>query len=97
MRDSLFREFYEFSFFRAVHLLEWLHPEKKRLGEAMACTQEPVRFSVKPGFAFPPSDISGMEPGEDGEPSSVVQEGGGGARVGGHVVGAEGPCQPGGG
>ncbi len=71
MRDSLFREFYEFSFFRAVHLLEWLHPEKKRLGEALSCTQEPVRFSVKPGFAFPPSDISGMEPGEDGGPTTM--------------------------
>jgi type VI secretion system protein ImpH len=62
VRDSLFEEFYEFSFYRAVHLLEWLFPEKKPLGEALAPGQEPVRFTVKPGFAFPPSDLSALRP-----------------------------------
>jgi type VI secretion system protein ImpH len=71
VKESLFGQFYEFSFYRAVHLLEWLHPGKTRLGEAQVCRQEPVRFSVKAGFVFPPSDISGMEPGEDGGPTTM--------------------------
>ncbi len=71
VRESLFEEFYEFSFYRAVHLLEWLSPGRKRLGEALACRQEPVRFRVKPGFVFPPSDISGLEAGQEGEPVSM--------------------------
>lgn len=71
VRESLFEEFYEFSFYRAVHLLEWLFPEKKPLGEAMAPKQEAVRFTVKPGLVFPPSDLSGLSPGADGDPARM--------------------------
>ncbi len=71
LRESLFRDFYEFSFFKAVHLLETLSPGKQRLGQALACRQEPVRFTVKSGFVFPASDISGLKPGEEGEPATM--------------------------
>jgi type VI secretion system protein ImpH len=65
--DRLLSEFYSFSFYKAVHLLESLFPEKKRLGETLTPAQEPVRFAVKPGFQFPPSDIAGMEQDGDGD------------------------------
>lgn len=61
LKDRLFKEFYGFSFFKAVHLLELLFPKKKPLGQTLVPDEEVVRFSVKPGLAFPPSDISGMQ------------------------------------
>ena len=61
LKDRLFKEFYAFSFFEAVHLLELLLPKKKPLGQTLVPDEEAVRFSVKPGLAFPPCDISGMK------------------------------------
>lgn len=60
VKDKLFREWYSYSFYQAVHLLELLSPEKKRLGESMEPAMEAVRFSVKPGLKFPASDIAGL-------------------------------------
>ena len=57
IKESLFQEFYSFSFFKAVSLLESLYHEKKPLGETLVPEKEAVRFSVKPDFKFPPSDI----------------------------------------
>ncbi len=58
--SRLFEEYFRFSFYRAVSLLERLVPSKKRLGETLDPREEPVRFSVKPGLSFPPSDISNL-------------------------------------
>ena len=60
LKERLLEEFYRFSFFQAVHLLELLAPGKIPIGDALSPGDEAVRFKVKPGFAFPPSDISGL-------------------------------------
>ncbi len=74
LASRLFEEFYRFSFYRAVSLLEKLEPSKKRLGETLDPREEPVRFSVKPGLSFPPSDISNLQTAEeDGQPRMDVR------------------------
>ena len=67
--DSLFEQFYSFSFFKAVHLLETHFPKKKPFGKTFIPEEEVVRFTVKPGLTFPPSDIANMEWGSDGSPN----------------------------
>lgn len=67
IRDRLFKEFFSFSFYRAVRLIDALLPERKPLGQTLIPGEEGVRFTVKPGFAFPPSDISSLDrPDDDG-------------------------------
>lgn len=61
LKDRLFDEFYRFSFFKAVGLLEHLSPDKKTLGKTLVPGEEAVRFSSKPGLTFPASDISKIE------------------------------------
>ncbi len=61
LEEELFGQFYEFSFFKAVALLEQFSPEKKKLGQTLEPSKEAVRFSVKPGFSFPASDISDLK------------------------------------
>ncbi|HDP24286.1 MAG TPA: type VI secretion system baseplate subunit TssG [Deltaproteobacteria bacterium] len=68
IRDRLFNEFQRFSFFQAVHLLETLSPERQALGAGLEPGKETVRFSVKPGLAFPAADILSLEQGKDGSP-----------------------------
>lgn len=60
LEDRLFREFFGFSFFKAVNLLETLSRAKKPLGKTLDPGEEPVRFTVKPGFTFPASDIANL-------------------------------------
>lgn len=67
IEDRLFQEYYRFSFFMLVHLIERLYPEKKPLGSTLSPDEEAVRFQVKPGLAFPASDISHLHrAGESG-------------------------------
>lgn len=61
LKAQLFERFFEFSFFRAVHLLERFGGPRKRLGRTLEPDAEPVRFTVKQGFSFPPSDISDLK------------------------------------
>ena len=58
LKENLFNDYYCFSFFRAVHILESLSPDDKPVGHTLNPGEEPVRFSVKPGLLFPPSEIS---------------------------------------
>ncbi len=60
VRETLLREPCSFSFFQAVRLLEELTPGAKRLGDAIRPREEAVNFYVRPGFAFPPSDIASL-------------------------------------
>lgn len=68
---ELYSEFYEFSFFKAVDLLEKFARDKKKIGQTLEPGKEPVRFSVKPGFAFPASDIVSLKKGKDGDISQM--------------------------
>ncbi len=68
LKERLLKEFYRFSFFKAVNLLESLFPDKKPLGQTLVPFEEVVRFSSKPGFVFPPSDISGIEQVDEFKP-----------------------------
>lgn len=60
IEHRLKEEFYRFTFFQAIAILEAHYDEKKPLGEALRPGDEPVRFRVKPGFSFPPSDLAGI-------------------------------------
>ena len=71
LKKRLFAEYYNFEFFQAVRLLEAFLPDKKRLGQTMEPQSEVVRFSVKPGLSFPPSDISRMQPGGQDGPAKM--------------------------
>lgn len=70
--DRLFNEYYRFSFFIAVHLLEHFYHDKKPLGTALSPHKEAMRFFVRPGFAFPPSDIANLQ--QDNEDGPVHME-----------------------
>lgn len=71
IEDNLLTEFYGFSFFKAVNLLEALYPDRKPLGQTLEPDSEVVRFSVKPGFTFPASDISNLDKGGDSRPVNM--------------------------
>lgn len=73
LNRQLFDRFYEFSFYRAVYLLERFVEGRKPLADALVPGEEPVRFRVKKGFSFPPSDVSDLRvTGEHGAPSMDV-------------------------
>ncbi len=57
VKEALDREPCGFSFFQAVRLLEAMTPGATPIGEATRPREEAVNFCVRPGFAFPPSDI----------------------------------------
>jgi len=67
----LFNEFYKFSFFQAVTLLDQLASGKEQLGMALSPINEAIRLQVKPGFVFPPSDIKHLKPGDADNPAEL--------------------------
>ncbi len=71
LKERLFEEPYRFSFYKAVSLLESFFPDRKRVGEALDPREEVVRFSVKPGLIFPPSDVSRMTKADETEPAGM--------------------------
>jgi type VI secretion system protein ImpH len=71
LKQQLFDRFYEFSFFRAVHLLERFSGDRKRLGRTLVPSEEPARFTVKKGFSFPASDISDLRADASGAPPTM--------------------------
>jgi len=71
LKDRLFEEYYSFSFFKAVDLLETLISQKHRLGQTLEPDKEALRFSVRPGLEFPASDISKLEDNHDGHPVNM--------------------------
>ncbi len=62
--QQLYAEPHRFEFYQAVRILEQLRPQSVPLGEGVEPRREAVAFASDPGFAFPPSDIRGLEPSE---------------------------------
>jgi type VI secretion system protein ImpH len=56
VRQKLLQEPYVFNFYKAVQLLE-LFAGGYAPGKGISPTQDPVHFSVRPGFGFPASEI----------------------------------------
>lgn len=71
LEESLGEEFYKYSFFKAVDLVEKLFADKKPLGQTQEPRLEAVRFSVQPGLAFAPSDITGFSAAAGDEPCTM--------------------------
>jgi type VI secretion system protein ImpH len=72
VRERLYRSFHGFSFFRAVDLLERFSHGAKPLGRTLIPSEEPVRFSVRPGLAFPASDISDLREKPGNAPAEMA-------------------------
>ena len=71
LKDRLFEKCYRFSFFKAVQILESVFPGRKPVGQTLTPSEEVVRFSVKPSFVFPPSDIAALQPGDGTTPPAM--------------------------
>ena len=71
IEEQLEQEFYRFSFFKAVNLLESLSDDKKMLGQALVPDDEAVRFTANHSLNFPASEISALELNSEGEPASM--------------------------
>lgn len=71
LEESLQEEFYTFSFFKAVDLLEKLYSDRVPLGQTQDPRREAVRFSVKPSLAFAPSDIAGFSAATKDDPCTM--------------------------
>ncbi|MBT8340222.1 MAG: type VI secretion system baseplate subunit TssG [Desulfatitalea sp.] len=66
VQRQLYDEAYRFNFFKAVHLLEHFSGNRVQ-GAGLSPDQDPVHFSVAPGFAFPASDIQGITVNGNGD------------------------------
>ncbi len=71
LRERLFQEPYHFQFFRAVRVLELLTPGRRPIGGTLVPSEEVVRFLVKPGLSFPPSDIVEIARDDASRPASM--------------------------
>ena len=71
VREDLRSGYFGFSFFQAVRLLESLSPTAKSIGVATRPRDEAVNFSVRPGFAFPPSEVAALSEGDASTPARM--------------------------
>lgn len=72
LEQSFAKEFYNYSFFKAVDLLEKLYSDRKPLGQTQNPRREAVRFSVKPGLVFAPSDIADFKVSTEDAPCNLA-------------------------
>ena len=63
VKQRLLGQAYNFSFFKAVHLLEGFAGGRAP-GRSLSPAKDPVRFRVLPGFSFPASDIAAIRNGD---------------------------------
>lgn len=73
LRHLLEEETFRVEFFQAVRLLQRLEPHREPVGYFIAPGTEAVRFSSLPTLSFPPSQLYGLDRGEDGQLRLVVQ------------------------
>jgi type VI secretion system protein ImpH len=72
VEEELEREPYSFEFFRAVQLLQQLHPDRGRVGRFGNPDDEVVRFGANPSTAFPASEIQAIEIEDGAAPRLLV-------------------------
>jgi type VI secretion system protein ImpH len=71
---ELAREPFGFDFYRAVRLLESLHPDRPRIGYSESPADDPIRFAQAPSLAFASSTIDSVViPEKDGEMPRLTQ------------------------
>jgi type VI secretion system protein ImpH len=61
-----------YSFFAALRLLDCLHPNAPRIGEAAKPADEGVRLGQVPSLAFAPSTVAAFEPGAERRPGYLA-------------------------
>jgi type VI secretion system protein ImpH len=66
VEQALYNKAHEFNFFRVLYLLETFSGGSSP-GKGLSPSDDPVRFRVKPGLAFPASDIQEIREGENGK------------------------------
>ena len=71
VQRKLHEEPYNYDFYWAVRLLECVHPDNPRVGEARRPSDETFRFSQQASLAFAPSTLSDFEIGKEGKPSRM--------------------------
>ena len=62
---SLEQEPWDYRFFQAVRLLQYLRPERRTVGHFFDIKTEAVRFRTNTALGFPPSEISELTLPED--------------------------------
>ena len=65
--DKLQQVPYQFDFYHTMRLLECVHPDSPRIGEALRPENDPVRFGQTPSTIFAPSTIDSFSPAKSGK------------------------------
>jgi len=62
---------FNYDFFRAVRLIQSLHPDLPRIGYSLNPAEDPLRFGQKPSLAFAPSTIAGYQTAQGEHPARM--------------------------